>query len=50
MSTMTDALTEVFAYHEATKHHLHRYAAGPGGLDAGATPAIHSGATPTRHC
>src|SRR6266446_9115120 len=32
-STMDDALTQVFAYHEATKHHLHRYAPGPGGLD-----------------
>ncbi|HTP41892.1 MAG TPA: nitroreductase, partial [Nitrospiria bacterium] len=23
----------VLAYHEATKHHLNRYARGPGGLD-----------------
>lgn len=30
---MADALSQVFAYHEATKHHLHRYARGPGGLD-----------------
>jgi len=35
---MTDALTEVFAYHEATKHHLHRYAPGPGGLDWATQP------------
>ncbi|HYA38557.1 MAG TPA: SagB/ThcOx family dehydrogenase [Candidatus Methylomirabilis sp.] len=30
---MTDSLDVVLAYHQRTKHHLHRYAAGPGGLD-----------------
>ena len=29
----TEATDTVFAYHERTKHHLNRYAAGPGGLD-----------------
>jgi SagB-type dehydrogenase family enzyme len=29
----SDTLDVVFAYHEATKHHLNRYARGPGGLD-----------------
>jgi SagB-type dehydrogenase family enzyme len=30
---MTTALDAVLAYHQRTKHHLHRYAAGPGGMD-----------------
>ncbi len=35
---MADALNQVFAYHEATKHHLNRYARGPGGLDWATQP------------
>lgn len=35
---MTDALNQVFAYHEATKHHLNRHARGPGGLDWATQP------------
>jgi SagB-type dehydrogenase family enzyme len=35
---MADALTQVFTYHEATKHNLHRYAPGPGGLDWATQP------------
>jgi SagB-type dehydrogenase family enzyme len=35
---MADALSLVFAYHEATKHHLDRYARGPGGLDWATQP------------
>ncbi|MEK6550287.1 MAG: SagB family peptide dehydrogenase, partial [Pseudomonadota bacterium] len=30
---MTTALEVVLAYHQRTKHQLHRYAAGPGGMD-----------------
>ncbi|MEO5657159.1 MAG: SagB/ThcOx family dehydrogenase [Nitrospiria bacterium] len=30
---MSDALTQVIAYHQATKHHLHAYARGPGHMD-----------------
>ncbi|MGE5241553.1 MAG: nitroreductase [Bacteroidota bacterium] len=30
---MTAPLDAVLAYHQRTKHHLHRYAAAPGGLD-----------------
>lgn len=30
---MTDPLDAIRAYHQRTKHHLQRYAAGPGGLD-----------------
>jgi SagB-type dehydrogenase family enzyme len=30
---MNNALATVLAYHQRTKHHLQRYAAGPGGLD-----------------
>jgi len=30
---MNEALATVLAYHQRTKHHLHRYAAGPAGLD-----------------
>jgi len=30
---MTKPLDAVLAYHQRTKHHLHRYAAAPGGLD-----------------
>ncbi|MEK7734028.1 MAG: nitroreductase, partial [Pseudomonadota bacterium] len=30
---MTTALEVVLAYHQRTRHHLHRYAAGPGGMD-----------------
>src|SRR3989304_136268 len=36
--TMADALSQVFAYHETTKHHLNRYARGPGGLDWATQP------------
>ncbi|HEY4485415.1 MAG TPA: SagB/ThcOx family dehydrogenase, partial [Nitrospiria bacterium] len=35
---MADALTQIFAYHESTKHHLNRYARGPGGLDWATQP------------
>ncbi len=35
---MADALSQVFAYHEATKHHLNRYARGPGSLDWATQP------------
>ncbi|HRD64990.1 MAG TPA: SagB/ThcOx family dehydrogenase [Candidatus Competibacter sp.] len=31
--TDTDSLARVIAYHQASKHHLDRYAPGPGGLD-----------------
>ena len=37
-SLMSDELTQVFDYHEATKHHLYRYAPGPGGLDWATQP------------
>jgi SagB-type dehydrogenase family enzyme len=30
---MTPSLDTVLSYHQRTKHHLHRYAAGPGGMD-----------------
>jgi hypothetical protein len=30
---MSDKLDKVIAYHEATKHHYHAYAPGPGMLD-----------------
>ncbi|MGA7750807.1 MAG: SagB/ThcOx family dehydrogenase [Gallionella sp.] len=30
---MKDSLDTILAYHQRTKHHLNRYAAGPGGLD-----------------
>jgi len=33
-----DALAAVLAYHQATKHHHHRYAAGPGELDWATQP------------
>ncbi len=35
---MADALSQVFAYHEATKHHFNQYARGPGGLDWATQP------------
>lgn len=35
---MTDALTHVLDYHERSKHHLNRYASGPGGLDWATQP------------
>ena len=35
---MTDPLDAVLAYHQRTKHHLHRYATGPGGLDWASQP------------
>jgi SagB-type dehydrogenase family enzyme len=35
---VSDALSQVFNYHEATKHHLNRYARGPGGLDWATQP------------
>ncbi len=35
---MTDSLDTVLAYHERTKHHFQRYAAGPGGLDWATQP------------
>ena len=35
---MSDALNQAFAYHEATKHHLNRYARGPGMLDWATQP------------
>jgi SagB-type dehydrogenase family enzyme len=35
---MADALTEVIAYHQATKHHLHAYARGPGQMDWATQP------------
>ncbi|MGH7273637.1 MAG: SagB/ThcOx family dehydrogenase, partial [Nitrospiria bacterium] len=35
---MADALSQVFAYHETTKHQLNRYARGPGGLDWATQP------------
>lgn len=35
---MSDALTEVIAYHQATKHHLHAYARGPGQMDWATQP------------
>lgn len=35
---MTDHLASVLGYHERTKHHFQRYAAGPGGLDWSAQP------------
>ncbi len=34
----SDALTEVIAYHQATKHHLHAYARGPGQMDWATQP------------
>ena len=33
-----DAVAVVHAYHQRTKHHLDRYAAGPGSLDWDAQP------------
>ena len=30
---VSDELEQILAYHDATKHQLHRYARGPGGLD-----------------
>ncbi len=30
---MENSLDTILAYHQRTKHHLNRYAAGPGGLD-----------------
>ena len=35
---MADALSQVFTYHEMTKHHLNRYARGPEGLDWATQP------------
>ena len=35
---MSAPLDVVLAYHQRTKHHLHRYAAGPGGLDWATQP------------
>jgi SagB-type dehydrogenase family enzyme len=35
---MSDALTDVIAYHQATKHHLHAYARGPGQMDWATQP------------
>lgn len=35
---MTTPFDTVFAYHERTKHHFQRYAAGPGGLDWATQP------------
>jgi SagB-type dehydrogenase family enzyme len=35
---MSDLLQKVIAYHEATKHHFHAYAAGPGFLDWATQP------------
>ena len=35
---MPDAVSQVFAYHETTKHHLNRYARGPAGLDWATQP------------
>ncbi len=35
---MSDEITEVFDYHEASKHRLDRYAPGPGGLDWATQP------------
>ncbi|MBM3801576.1 MAG: SagB/ThcOx family dehydrogenase [Acidimicrobiia bacterium] len=35
---MSDALAEVIAYHQATKHHFHAYARGPGRLDWATQP------------
>ena len=32
-STMANELSQIFAYHEATKHHFNRYAKGPNHLD-----------------
>lgn len=34
----TDPLARVIAYHQASKHHLDRYAPGPGGLDWASQP------------
>ena len=34
----SDALETVRRYHEATKHHLHRFASGPGHLDWATQP------------
>ncbi|MGR9036579.1 MAG: SagB/ThcOx family dehydrogenase [Gammaproteobacteria bacterium] len=33
MILSSEPVDAVFEYHDRTKHHLHRYAAGPGGLD-----------------
>lgn len=33
MNAESGVLANVVAYHQATKHHFHRYAMGPGGLD-----------------
>ena len=35
---MSDALTQVIAYHQATKHHFHAYARGPGQMDWATQP------------
>ena len=35
---MSDALTEVIAYHQATKHHFHAYARGPHQMDWATQP------------
>jgi len=35
---MADALADVIAYHQATKHHLHMYARGPGQMDWATQP------------
>ena len=35
---MTDAIADIIAYHERTKHHPERYANGPGGLDWATQP------------
>ncbi len=35
---MTDHIASILAYHDRTKHHLNRYAAGPGALDWDAQP------------
>ncbi|MER2603753.1 MAG: SagB/ThcOx family dehydrogenase [Candidatus Competibacter phosphatis] len=36
--TGSDPLAQVIAYHQASKHHLDRYAPGPGGLDWASQP------------
>jgi len=35
---MSDALTQVMAYHQATKHQFHAYARGPHGMDWATQP------------
>src|SRR5437016_2975922 len=38
MTTPSDPVETILAYHRRTKHHLSRYAAGPDGLDWGNQP------------